>query len=305
MALELENKVIQFLRDSPAKQFNAREIADNIFKQYPGDCKKKLEDSEVLKNVDDLLQQLTAEISSRRPVWQAKHPQLKSTDSRPIRYYYSEKSEESEIEEAENPQTDGPSRIAEPDLYPKLSEYLCEIHGVWSKRIDEKRSSNKGGKGSNRWLYPDLVGMKNLSEHWDSELALLNKESAGQRVCLWSFEVKIKLNRSNLRECYFQAVSNSSWANLGYLVAAEIEEKAMEEFRMLYGLHGIGLIQLNTTNPTESDIKIPARERSEINWETANRLIKENKDFKSFICNIRQFFQTGSIKGRDWDYARE
>jgi hypothetical protein len=30
-------------------------------------------------------------------------------------------------------------------------------------------------------------------------------------------------NRSNVRECFFQAVSNSSWANFGYLVAAEIE----------------------------------------------------------------------------------
>jgi hypothetical protein len=33
--------------------------------------------------------------------------------------------------------------------------------------------------------------------------------------------MKKELNFSNLRESYFQAVSNSSWANEGYLVTAE------------------------------------------------------------------------------------
>ena len=43
-----------------------------------------------------------------------------------------------------------------------------------------------------------------------------------KRTKLWSFEAKLLINRSNVRECFFQAVSNSSWANFGYLVAAGV-----------------------------------------------------------------------------------
>ncbi len=32
------------------------------------------------------------------------------------------------------------------------------------------------------------------------------------------------INRSNLRESFFQALSNSSWAHYGYLVAADLIE---------------------------------------------------------------------------------
>jgi hypothetical protein len=36
--------------------------------------------------------------------------------------------------------------------------------------------------------------------------------------------MKKNLNFTNLREYYFQAVSNSSWANEGYIVALDIDE---------------------------------------------------------------------------------
>jgi len=45
-----------------------------------------------------------------------------------------------------------------------LSQYLWEEFGVFSKRIEEKRSSNKRGPNGNRWLYPDVVGMEDLSK---------------------------------------------------------------------------------------------------------------------------------------------
>src|SRR5690606_39510748 len=82
---------------------------------------------------------------------------------------------------------------------------------------------------------------------------------------LWSFDAKLLINRSNARECFFQAVSNSSWANFGYLVAAEIEgQDTLKELRMLFAAHGIGLIKLDTENPVDSQVLIPARERDEI-----------------------------------------
>ena len=75
----------------------------------------------------------------------------------------------------------------------------------------------------------------------------------------------------------------------------------MKELRILSSLHGIGFIRLDIENPTESQIIIPAKERNEIDWDTANRLTDENNDFLEYIKLIRQFYQTGEIRARDWD----
>ena len=141
----------------------------------------------------------------------------------------------------------------EHDLYPILSEFLFSALGLYSKRIDEKRSRNVRGPRGNKWLYPDLVGMEDLSKEWSREIKDCIKQYADKKTKLWSFEVKKSITRSNIREVFFQAVSNSSWANLGYLVASKIEgPDTMKELRMLSSLHGIGFIQLDTENPAES-----------------------------------------------------
>jgi hypothetical protein len=167
-------------------------------------------------------------------------------------------------------------------------------------RIDEKRSSNRKGPQGNMWLYPDVVGMEDLTVDWNREIKDCVKECAEKKTRLWSFEVKRLLNQSNVREAFFQAVSNSSWANYGYLVAAEIEG-AIKELRMLSARHGIGVIKIDPANPPESEILIPARERPELDWATCNRLAGENKDFLKFIKLVRQFYQTGDPRAADWD----
>ena len=56
-------------------------------------------------------------------------------------------------------------------------------------------------------------------------------------------------NSSHGRECFFHTVSNSSWANFGYLVAAEIEgDKTLKALRMLADAHGIGVIEQDVDN---------------------------------------------------------
>ena len=103
-------------------------------------------------------------------------------------------------------------------------------------------------------------------------------------------EVKLHLDRSNLRESYFQAVSNSFWAHFGYLVAAEIEgPNTMAESRTLSALHGIGVIQLEAENPSEIQILIPGRGRTDVGRSTCNRLATENLYSKDFIKRVRQF----------------
>jgi hypothetical protein len=148
--------------------------------------------------------------------------------------------------------------------------------------------------------------MEDLSADWSNEIKDCVKQYADKKTKLWSFEVKILINRSNVREVFFQAVSNSSWANFAYLVASEISgPDTMKELRLLSSLHGVGVIRLDAENPAESEILIPARERLEIDWNNANRLAEENTDFLNYIKLIRQFYQTGDVRAADWDIPLE
>ena len=103
-----------------------------------------------------------------------------------------------------------------------------------------------------KWLYPDIVGIQDLSLGWHREIKDSVQQYSAKKTRLWSFEVKILINRSNVREVFFQAVSNSSWANFGYLVTSEIEgSDTLKELRILSSLHGIGFIRLDAENPSE------------------------------------------------------
>jgi len=309
MALNLAKAVMECLKARPEEKLTARQIAEWIFSTYPVECQEKKSNSlgDYIKTDSDLVQQLVAEIGSQRPRLQKRHPELKTTEGRPRKYYYSEKSDFAEVAAAEGvitaPAADSnDAKLGEHAMYPLLSLYLWEEFGVYSKRVDEKRSSNKRGPNGNRWLYPDVVGMEDLGAEWHQEVRDCVNQYSDKRTKLWSFEAKLLINRSNVRECFFQAVSNSSWANFGYLVAAEIEgQDTLKELRMLFAAHGIGLIKLDADNTAESQVLIPARERDEIDWDMANRLAMENRDFLDYVKLVKQFYQTGEARLADWD----
>lgn len=83
---------------------------------------------------------------------------------------------------------------------------------------------------------------------------------------LYSFEMKISLTLSNLREYYFQAVSNSNWAHVGYLVALKISEesKLMDELRRLNNAFEIGVICLGAEHFMQSEIQFSAKEKDSL-----------------------------------------
>lgn len=307
MALNLAKVVIGYLKERPEEKLTARQLAEWIFAAFPDECQAKKLSSQYVSTDAELVQQLVAEISSQRPRLQKKHPELKTTEGRPRKYYYSEKSDSAEVAAAESavvaPTADAiDTKLGEHALYPLLSLYLWEEFNVYTTRIDEKRSSNKRGPNGNRWLYPDVVGMDDLGADWHQEVRDCVKQYSDKRTKLWSFEAKLLINRSNVRECFFQAVSNSSWANFGYLVAAEIEgQDTLKELRMLFAAHGIGLIKLDADNPADSQVLIPARERDEIDWDMVNRLATENKDYLEYVKLVKQFYQTGEARLADWD----
>lgn len=314
--MRLRETVAECLRSSPGIRMKAREVANWIFEHYPDQCHAKLERSDALKTEGDLLQQLVAEIGANRLGIVKKFPQIKTTEGRPRLYYWSILSDEEEavsaasaeisnnidIESADHEEDLNPKRrTLEADLYPKLANFLKTDSDLFCQRIDEKRSSNRRGPQGNRWLFPDLVAMEDLTSHWSREIRDCVSEARARKFRLWSFEVKILLNRANVRECYFQTVSNSSWANFGYLVAGEINgSDTMKELRMLSSLHGIGVIRLDRDTPADSEVLIPARERQDIDWANCDRLAEENSDFMEVIKRVWAFHRTGSVISSDW-----
>ena len=146
--------------------------------------------------------------------------------------------------------------------------------------------------------------MQAVDSKWNDLIRKCVQSGGGKRVRLWSFEVKIELNSSNIRKSFFQAVSNSSWANEGYLVTTLItdnENNVMQELRMLSALHGIGVILLNSKNPYDSEILLPAIVKSEIDWQSVNRIVLENKDFNEYIKLVSIYYQTGTIFPQQWN----
>lgn len=303
----LANIIADFLKNNAEKRFTSRELATWIVETYPEESQAKQERSNGrLATQDDTIQQYAAEIGARRSNIEKRYfNKIKTTEERPRKYYYTtlddKSSEEAEVITNDFIKSEQETRLSEQDLYPILTTFLLSELGIYSKRINEKCSSNTKGAGGNQWLHPDLVGMENLSEHWHPEVRNCVGASAIQKTKLWSFEVKLELTMGTVRKSFFQAVSNSSWAHFGYLVAPDIPTDALKELRLLSSLHGIGVIQLNSENPPESQILIPARERKEADWDAINRIAKENPDFRSYLQGVRQFYQMGEVDKTKWD----
>ena len=131
----------------------------------------------------------------------------------------------------------------ERDLHPLLTAFVrANPHFcAWTKTIYHERSK-LGIQGQNHWLFPDLVGV-HFPLEYRKEVLDIQKELSANSVRIFSFEMKRYLGLSNLRESYFQAISNSSWANEGYLVALDFAEEGefQEELRRLNSAFGIGI----------------------------------------------------------------
>ena len=306
----LISKVIACLEKNKERKLTAREIAEWIFENYKSDCRHKQRHAKARKNDASLIQQIIAEICACRHRIQKKYPHIKTTEKPPHKYYYTEKKDNAEIDPAESidspsADSDSDTSLKESALYKPLATFLSSKHEIYSRRIDEKKViGRRPVRQGNKWLYPDLVGVKDLSKDWNQEIKEIVKQYADKKTQLWSFEVKKSIGRSNIREAFFQTVSNSSWAHFGYLVAPDIADDARKELRMLSGLHGIGFIRLNMDNPLDSQILVSARERSGIDWDAANRLATANKDFLDYIQVVRQFYQTNKLRPTDDWYKR-
>ncbi len=183
----------------------------------------------------------------------------------------------------------------EKDLHPVLVKYLrSNPHFLClTKTINQSRTEGVNKKkNSNLWVYSDLIGVYYPFDDFH-EIALKSFNFLNMNPCkIFSFEMKINLNFSNFKEYYFQAVSNSSWANEGYLVCDSIldDPELMDELRMLNAAHGIGIIVLNKENPEQSEIVFNARYNEKMDIYMINKLITQNKDVQIVFKNVNNCF---------------
>lgn len=170
----------------------------------------------------------------------------------------------------------------ERDLHPLLCTYLAEKRNgeIIAKTIFHEKSTK--AEEHQKWMHPDIIGVQFVKYEDKSCNSLFNAISKKDSLRMFSYELKKEINSDyELKKCYFQAVSNSSWANYGYLVAFDIDDSLRDELGRLNNSFGIGFILLKA-NPFESEVWFEAKYKA-LDFSTINKLCKINEDFKSFI----------------------
>lgn len=302
--------IIETLKAFPDKKFTARELAKLFIERYPNEIAEKQLNPRY-DTEEKLIAQLAAEVGGERTTAAKQQcPNVATRDKPRPRIYYWEPNPElannaPELDdEIEDTAVDTPLTtpgLSDHDLYPLLIEFLHKEHGLYCQRIDERKSKNVHGSGGNHWLHPDIVALEPLDMGWEDVVRSCVRSSSDSSVRLWSFEVKKHLTKGNVRKSFFQAVSNSSWANFGYLVATGLNSDVEGELQMLASLHGIGVLLLNTESLFDSQILIPARERTSVDWQSANRIVAENSDFHHYIEQVGIYNQTGRLIKSAWN----
>jgi len=196
---------------------------------------------------------------------------------------------------------------SERDLHTILTYYAYSNLGfnrgkpVVTKTIFHEKSKKPGLA---EWIFPDVVGFYMPVEEWSNEIVELNSKSDNNALKLFSFELKKELNRSNYRESYFQAVSNSSWAHEGFLVTAKLleDDDLLSELDRLNQSFGIGIIQLDIEDADSPyQVLFQSKPKPFLDWETMNKLAKLNPEFKKFIQDIKIDLESKRIHLSEYD----
>lgn len=316
MNFDYKEEIIDFLKNHEEQKFTPNELAKWFVENYPEEAKKKGNASNNKKMLEAntpeekhrvIIGIYAGEISSSKLSTERRQEHNIRIEFKPkMKFYYTQNPDhQTNNEQAidHKKTSKKKSNITEEQVYDALASYLQNKLKIHNMPIKHNFSSNKQGSKGNIWLHPDWVGMEVLNEKWGSLIKDCAKYYGGKQARLWSFEAKTEINRSNLRESFFQALSNSSWAHYGYLVAADLIENRPDtrhELEMLCTRHGIGFILVDMKNPEDSKISIPARERSEIDWNMANRLAEENTDFEDYLNNVDTFYKKQKVTDSTW-----
>lgn len=190
-------------------------------------------------------------------------------------------------------------KASERELHPLLVAYVnSDPHFLGHTMTIHHENSVKTGKNAEKWLHPDLVSVRLPFDDLDQSTIALAKNAGIETIAIFSFEMKKEITGANVREYYFQAVSNSSWANEGYLVAPKISDDALKQLSKLNASFGIGIIKLNTEDVHQSEILMPSRE-NDLDVVMIDELVRINKDFSTFVTVINKSMDAKGLFGEN------
>lgn len=244
-----------------------------------------------------------------------KDSQFIKVGNRPVRFFLKDRQAElpddiiSRLERDDAKKEPKKSEYHERELHPLLT-YFANTNpsfnrgrSIYTKTIFHEKSTKSN---YNEWVHPDIVGFYLPLDDWQSDVIEFNRLSDNNSLRLFSFELKKSLTKGNYRESYFQAVSNSSWAHEGYLVAVEImqNDEFLAELARLASSFGIGIIKLDPKDIDSSEILYPARFRETLDWEAINKLCEQNVDFKKFLQDVKIDFESKRVHRSEYDEVR-
>ncbi|MDI9357364.1 MAG: hypothetical protein QM528_00275 [Phycisphaerales bacterium] len=200
-----------------------------------------------------------------------------------------------EVGVTENSNRSNEKEYKEKSLHMLLSSYLGSIE-ILSKTISHEKSK---GKDENQiWTHPDMIGIKFHKFQNPESRKFMTTIKNHKIFKLYSYEIKKDVKTDiDLKEKYFQAVSNSSWANLGYLVAYKVSVNLYSEIERLNESFGIGVIELHS-NPFRSKVIVDAKFK-DIDLKTIDKLCNNNYDFKDFVEKINNILNEDKDKNHE------
>lgn len=226
---------------------------------------------------------------------------------RPTRFFLKELNVEGQFAVFPSPAPNRPVTTAQPttegflerDLHPILAYFAFHNLKAYCRTINHLRSDKKE---FGEWVHPDMVGVYFPLEDWVPEVVEFSSVIGSISLKLFSIELKRELTFGNLREAFFQTVSNSSWANEGYLAAARVsqDEEFQVELQRLSSSFGIGIIELSIDDPDSSRVLYPARQKEYLDWENINKLTL-NQDFVEFLGRVKRDLSSKEIRKERYD----
>lgn len=231
-------------------------------------------------------------------------------------YDYQSKSEteqesvDSEIDDDEDTNetnNDQKKRGIERKLHKLLATYVrydIDFDQCYVKTVYHEKTTGKHKK-TTQWSHPDLVGVSypfaGKANAFQPKILDLMAQVEHSECIFYSFEMKIAIETGNeLTKGFFQALSNSSWANKGYLVAAYYNPELYDEMKFLNSTYGIGFIKLNVDDYRASQIILQAKQKRDLDWNRIDSLYQSNIDFADFIDGVST--NMGIKKVLDGDY---
>jgi hypothetical protein len=198
-------------------------------------------------------------------------------------------------------------RFHERKLHPLLAYYagtprpFNRGRPIYTKTVRHEKSKHSG---LNEWVHPDMVGFSSPIENWNDTLLDFNNTLNRAAIRLYSFELKKTIDATNYREYFFQAVSNSSWANEGYLVACTYDDQDADlraEMGRLSASFGIGIIILKLDDIDSDQVLFPARPKDYLDWETMSKLCDLNHEFADFIEDVKRDYTGKKVHTSEYD----